>query len=336
MSNQSIRHQSFQILIFAALLISAVLLPPTLHGEEVNTDSPPRPPLLVMARHGDTPASIAQRYLNDGSKAWMIVEYNGIAAFSGGDPVMVPVAPFRPGGLTPDGYQTVTVLAYDDIGESVGQTSQVSPSAFSHQMHWLKTEGFIAITPKQLTEFMERSVQLPRRSVVITFDRASLSLFEIGIPILKEMGFTATVFVATSDVDGKDAMTWDQIKQLHKGGFTIGCKGRSGRSLTRRTKGQRFETYFKSVESELRLARQAIETHLDEPCLFLAYPKGDTNSLVSAMAAKLGFAAAFIRRAGDNPFFADRYSIHRTPINRGMNLERFGQRMTTRITADLH
>ena len=299
----------------------------------MNADPPPPLPLLVRARQADTPASIAQRYLNDASKGWMIVEYNGIATFSGGEPVMVPAAPFRLGGLTPDGYQTVPVLAYADIGDS---TEQVSPSAFNDQMHWLKTEGFVAITPNQLTEFMEFSGQLPRRSVLITFDTASHSLFEIGIPILKELGFTATVFVATNGVGGKDAMTWDQIKQLHRDGFTIGCRGRSGRSLTRRTKGQAFETYFKSVESELRLARQAIETHLDEPCRFLAYPQGDTNSLVSAMAAKLGFAAAFIRRAGDNPFFADRYGIHRTPINHRMNLERFGQRMTTRITADLH
>jgi peptidoglycan/xylan/chitin deacetylase (PgdA/CDA1 family) len=336
MSNQSIRHQPCQILIFAALLIRAVLLPPTLQGEEINADSPPPPPLLVMARQGDTPASIAQRYLNDGSKAWMIVEYNGIAAFSEGDPVMVPVAPFRPGGLTPDGYQTVPVLAYADIGESIGQTRHVSPSAFSHQMHWLKSEGFIAITPKQLTAFMKFSGQLPRRSVVITFDTVSLSLFEIGIPILKKMGFTATVFVATNGVGGKDAMTWDQIKQLDEGGFTIGCGGSSGGSLTRRANGQAFETYFKSVESELRSARQAIETHVGGPCLFLAYPQGNTNSLVSAMAAKLGFAAAFIRRTGDNPFFTDRYGIHRIPIDRGMSLERFGQHLTTRITADLH
>ncbi len=335
MSNPPIRHQSCRTLIFAALLIGAVLLPPALHGEETITEPLAPPPLLVMAHQGDTPASIAQRYLNDGSKAWMIVEYNGSAAFSGGDPVMVPMAPFRPGGLTPDGYQTVPVLAYDDIGESSGQTRQVSPSAFKHQMQWLKSTGFIAITPRQLTEFMERSGQLPRRSVLITFDTASLSLFEIGIPILKEMGFTATVFVATDGVGGKNAMTWDQIKQLHQGGITIGCRGRSGRSLTRRTKGEAFATYFKSVESELRLARQSIETHLDEPCRFLAYPQGDTNGLVSAMVAKLGFSAAFIRREGDNPFFADRYGIHRTPINHGMNLERFGQRLTTRIKADL-
>ncbi len=333
MSNQPIRHQTYRIFICTALLIGAVLLPPTIHGEEMNTDPSPPLPLLVRTRHNDTPADIAQRFLNDATKEWMIVEYNGREAFPGGESVMVPVAPFRPGGLTPDGYQTVPVLAYTDIGDSTGQ---VSRSTFNDQMRWLKTEGFVTITPGQLTDFMEFSGQLPRRSVLITFDTASQSLYTTSIPILKELGFTATVFLSTDSVGRKDAMTWDQIRQSHQDGFTIGCRGRSGRSLTRRTKGQAFETYFKSVESEMRLARHAIEAHVGEPCLFLAYPHGDTNSLVSAMAAKLGFASAFIRRAGDNPFFADRYGIHRTPVDSQVNSEQFAKRLTTIIPADLN
>ena len=336
MSKHPIRHQAYRFLISSALLIGSVLLPVTVHAEEMAAGPRPPRPVVVRARQDDTPATIAQRYLNDASKGWMIVEYNGMAAFSGGEPVIVPMAPFHPGGLTPDGYQTVPVLAYLDIGESSGQTRQVPRSAFEHQMRWLKTEGFVAITPRQLTDFMGFFGQLPRRSALITFDTASRSLFEIGIPLLKELGFTATVFVATDDVGGKEAMTWDQISQLHRDGFTIGCRGRSGRSLTHRTNGQTFEDYFKWVEAELDLARRAIETHLNAPCLFLAYPQGDTDSLVSAMAAKLGFSAAFLRRPGDNPFFADRYGIHRTFISRGMSMERFSQNLTTRITADLN
>lgn len=324
------------MLIYTALLIGIALFPPALRGEEIDADSSPPLPLLVTARQGDSPTAIAKRYLNDASKAWMIVEYNGKAAYSGGDPVMVPVTPFQPGGLTPDGYQTVPVLAYSDIGTSSVQTQHVSRSAFNQQMHWLKAEGFMTITPKQLTEFLKFSGQIPRRSVLITFDTASLGLYQNGIPILRELGFTATVFVATNRVGDRDAMTWDQIRQLHENGFTIGCGGQSGRSLIHRAKGQSFISYFNRVESEMRLARQAIETYLNEPCLFLAYPQGDTSHLVAAMAAKLGFAAAFIRQAGDNPFFADRYGLHRYPINHGMSLEQFGQRLTTRIKADLN
>jgi peptidoglycan/xylan/chitin deacetylase (PgdA/CDA1 family) len=333
MLKPSIRHHAYRIFITTILLMGYALIPPTVHGEEMNAGPAYPMPIVVRARQGDTPATIAQRYLNDSSKGWMIAEYNGMDTISGGESVMVPMAPFRPGGLAPDGYQIVPVLAYSDIGDSSGQ---VSRSAFNRQMRWLKTEGFVAITPKQLTDFMAFSCQLPRRSVLVSFDTASNSLNDIGIPILKELGFTATVFVATDAVGDKDNMTWDRIKQLHKDGFTVGCRGRSGRSLTHRTQGQAFDIYFKSVESELHGACQAIEAHLDEPCRFLAYPQGDTSSLVSAMAAKLGFSAAFLRQPGHNPFFADRYGIHRTPIRPRMNMERFGQHLTTWVTADLN
>jgi peptidoglycan/xylan/chitin deacetylase (PgdA/CDA1 family) len=312
------------------------LLPPTLYGQEITPGTASPQTLLVKARQGDTPASLAQRYLNDASKEWMIVEYNGMTAFSGGEAVMVPVAPFRIGGLTPDGYQSVPVLAYSDFGASLQPAAQVSQTAFKRHVHWFKTEGFKSITPSQLVDFMKFSGQLPHQSVLITVDTESQAFYKLGVPVLKALGLTATVFVATALVGSEGAMNWDQIRQLHEDGFTIACRGHSGRSLTHRTRGQTFESYFNSVASELQVARKAIQTHLNTPCLFLAYPQGDTNELVSAMAAKLGFSAAFIRSPGENPFFADRFGIHRSLINSRMSLEDISKNLTIRIKADLN
>ena len=70
--------------------------------------------------------------------------------------------------------------------------------------------------------------------------------------------------------------------------------------------------------------------------MFLAYPNGSTSSLVSAMAAKLGFSAAFTLSPGDNPFFADRFGIHRIVIDGHINPEQFGSMLTTMIKADLN
>ena len=340
MSNQPIKRWIHRVIIGTAMLICAALLPPIIQSQETEGNTADLQPMIVSARRGDTPASIARHYLNDASKGWMIVEYNGIEELSGGEMILVPMAPFRSGGLTPDGYQTVPVLAYSDIGsdfgDAPGRKQPVTWSAFYDQMHWLKTEGFTAITPAQLAEFMDFSGQLPFQSVLITVDTESQAFYYLGVPIMKELGLTATVFVATESVGDEGAMTWDQIKQLHEDGFTIACRGRSGRSLTRQKMGPAYEAYFKSVESELRLARKEIEAHLGAPCLFLAYPQGSTNSLVSAMAAKLGFSAAFTLSPGDNPFFADRFGIHRTAIDSRIDLKQYGKILTTLITADLN
>jgi peptidoglycan/xylan/chitin deacetylase (PgdA/CDA1 family) len=318
------------------LIIAAALVTSAVYGQTPDTAAMREYPLLISARKSDTPASIAGRYLHDPSQGWIISEYNGKATFSEGEPVLIPRAPFKLGGLTPDGYQTVPVLAYAGIGASPGRNRQVSRSAFNEQMHWLKREGFTTITPAQLVAFMNFSGQLPDRSVLITWDTQSSDFYVLGAPILKSLGFTATVFVTADGVGKKGAMTWEQLDRLRRAGFVIGCRGRRGRSLTYWENKKSFEAYFKSIESEMQLGKKEIETRLQAPCSVLAYPHGRTNGLIAAMAAKLGFSAAFTLSPGKNPFFVDRFGIHRISIDGRTNLAQFGKTLTTMISADLH
>src|SRR6185503_4973502 len=46
--------------------------------------------VVVIAKSDDTTASLASRYLNDASKAWMIEDYNGVTAISPGQQVVIP------------------------------------------------------------------------------------------------------------------------------------------------------------------------------------------------------------------------------------------------------
>jgi peptidoglycan/xylan/chitin deacetylase (PgdA/CDA1 family) len=322
--------------IALVLIIAAALPASSVYAQMPDAAAKRHWPLLISARKSDTPASIADRYLHDPSKGWMISEYNGKTTFNEGEPVLIPRAPFKLGGLAQDGYQTVPVLAYAQIGESPGRYRQVSRSAFDEQMHWLKREGFTTISPSQLVAFMNFSGQLPDRSVLITWDTQSSAFYELGVPILKALGFTATVFVTVDGVGKKGAMTWEQLDRLRRAGFVIGCRGRRGKSLNYWENDKPFEVYFKSIDSEMRLAKKEIETRLQAPCSFLAYPHGGTNGLIAAMAAKLGFTAAFTLSPGNNPFFVDRFGIHRISIDSRTNLAKFGKILTTLISADLH
>ncbi|HSO18016.1 MAG TPA: polysaccharide deacetylase family protein, partial [Desulfosarcina sp.] len=118
-------------------------------------------------------------------------------------------------------------------------------------------------------------------------------------------------------------------------GFVIGCRGENGRSLARRKPGQSFEANFKWIESELEKAKAAVENHLGTSCRFLAYPQGGSNGLIAAMAAKVGFAAGFTLDPGDNPFFTDRFRIHRIAVDKRSGPEQFAGRLTTLIETDL-
>jgi peptidoglycan/xylan/chitin deacetylase (PgdA/CDA1 family) len=319
------------VVIFWIGLFSSVV-----HAEQDREAQGRSLPLLVRARQGDTPASLASRYLNDAAKAWMIAEYNRMVTFEDGQAVLIPTEPFRLGGLTPSGYQSVPVLAYADTGEPSNPTARLSKAAFDEQMNWLKNSGYTTITPAQLLDFMEFSGQLPKHAVLITADTESRAFFDQAVPVLNSFGFTATLFVATTRVGKPGNMTWAQLQQLHNAGFSIGCRGQDGRSLTRSLGRRPLKANFAKVETELRQAKKTIEDQLGDACTVLAYPQGHTNDLLAAMAAKLGFSLAFVQIAGENPFFASRFAIHRMVIDRHLDPGEFTRMLTTMVAVDLH
>ena len=66
---------------------------------------------------------------------------------------------------------------------------------------------------------------IPDRLVVLTFDDAARSHYDVARPILKARGFGATFFISEGwdfATNKKDYMTWEQIRALHDAGFEIG------------------------------------------------------------------------------------------------------------------
>ena len=72
---------------------------------------------------------------------------------------------------------------------------------------------------------------IPDKLVVLTFDDAARSHYEVARPLLKAKGFGATFFISEGwdfATNKKDYMTWQQIRALHDDGFEIGNDGRDG------------------------------------------------------------------------------------------------------------
>ena len=66
--------------------------------------------VVTFAKPGDTPATLAKRYLGDANKAWMIEDYTGKQSFAPGEEVVIPREPWNPSGVTAAGYQIVPIL----------------------------------------------------------------------------------------------------------------------------------------------------------------------------------------------------------------------------------
>ena len=159
--------------------------------------------VVVLAKAGDTAESLARRYLGDPAKAWMVEDYNGTATFTPGREVVIPKRPWNPAGVEPRGYQLVPILCYHNLGPQTRGRLLMSASAFEEQMRYLKREGYHVITLKQFLEFASLRQQLPRKTVVLTFDDGWKSFKEYAYPILKELGYPATLFIYTDFIGAR-------------------------------------------------------------------------------------------------------------------------------------
>lgn len=283
--------------------------------------------VAVIARAGDTLASLAREYLGDPEQGWRIADFNGVERVRAGMALVVPLQPFDRGGLGRNRYQTVPVLTYHNFTTDPAEANilTIPAEAFRKQLRYLEEHGYRVITADQLLDFIEFDEPIPDKSVVITIDDGWRSTYEIALPILKEFDVPATVFIYTDFIgQGAKALTWDMIAELHAAGLDIECHTKSHRDLTQIESQEPFAGYYHAVDTELRLPSQLVDQHLDNGgCDYLAYPYGATSRLVVSLAEKHGYRGAFTVERGSTPFFRDAYRINRSMIYGTYDLERF-------------
>jgi len=279
--------------------------------------------VIVKSEAVDDFSSLSANYLNNPGKAWQIAEFNNVISAKPGQELVIPLSPFNRGGLQTDGYQTVPILTYygfsrDKTGELI-----VSERAFNEQMKFLKENGYFVITLDQLLDFLDFKNQIPKKSVVITFDDGWRSVYDIAFPVLRHYDYPATLFVHTDFIGGTKALSWEQVDELAKNGFDVQSKTMTHRDLTRLNKGESFKEYFKAVQREISQSKKIIEKHLSRKCMYMAYPYGVTNNLVTALVKKEGYRGAFTVKRGSNPFYVNNYRINRSIIYGRYNIMEF-------------
>ncbi len=304
--------------------------------------APPEPPAVirnddlsvVTATGQDTLESLALTYLGDADEAWRIAQYNQVGKAQAGQRLVIPLRPVAPGGLQPDGYQTVPVLYYPRIVAEKRAARGVPASTFEAQVQFLRENGYRTVRLAQLSEFLNLHADLPPKAVVISFDSAERWVYDSAYPVLKRNGFTAVLFIPTGQIDKARRLNWKEIAAMAAEGFDIGTSGIDARSLAAGPKTT-YKEYSRKVEDEISLSQKAIAQHLKMPCHFFAYPGGYASDMIIALLKKHGFRLAFTREAGSNPFFADDFRLRRTLLGGQETEVWFQQTLTTFQPMDL-
>ena len=291
--------------------------------------------IVTLAEAGDTTEKLAARYLGDARRAWLIEAYTGARTFTAGQEIVIPKREWNPAGVTPSGYQLVPVLVYHNLGPQARGKLVLAAQKFEEQMQYLKAEGYHVINLRQFLEFTSLRRQLPAKSVLLAFDDGYKSFREYASPVLKSLGFTATLFVYSDYVGaGRNALSWTDLRELAAEGFDIQAHSKSHADLRRRP-GESPEQYDKRMQAELAQPNALLRQHLGRPSDALAYPYGYWDDSLLEQVRRHGYVAAFTVRRQANPAFASPLRISRSQIYAEMSLEEFARALNVFHKEDL-
>jgi len=284
--------------------------------------------VVVLAQPGDTPESLAATFLGDPAKAWMIEDYNDARDLAPGQEVVIPKRDWNARGVFPAGYQLVPVLVYHGLAPQARGRLVIAAGAFAEQMRYLKAKGYRVVRLADLIAFTSLGRQLPRRSVVLSFDDGYKSFLLYAYPVLKELGFTATLFVYTDYVGtGRNALGWDDLRRLAGEGFEVEAHSKSHGDL-RRAPAETAEQYARRMQAELRDPIASFQRQLGLTPRILAYPYGGYDAALVEQVKESGYVAAFSVHREANPSFGDPLMLDRCQIYSDMTLEEFARNLT--------
>lgn len=180
----------------------------------------------------------------------------------------------------------IPVLMYHAIGYEKGNTARVPKENFKKQMKHLKDNGYETLTLDGAYDFFVENKTIPKKSVVLTFDDGYVDNYVEALPILKEFGFKATIFVITGAVDkSKNYMNIEQLKEMEANGMDI-------QSHTVHHKNLKELSYDKQLET-LKASKGFLEKTLNKRIKYFAYPYGEYSKESLKAVKEAGYTMAF-------------------------------------------
>lgn len=185
----------------------------------------------------------------------------------------------------------IPVLMYHFIGsEEVAETNGnvISKNTFEKQMNFLKRFGYRVITIKDFDETLSGSRKPAGREIVITFDDGNTSVKDEAIPITNKLNFPVTLFLISQNLKSGTygSMKTAEVIQLAQNPLIyLGAHSRTHPFLSQISDGE--------VNNEVIGSKAELESMLNKPMIYFAYPYGDFDQRSMIAAQKAGYRLAF-------------------------------------------
>ncbi len=226
----------------------------------------------------------------------------------------------------------IKVLMYHKIVEDedirMKHWTFVSTKQFKKHLSLLEQWGFTPITFKDYLFYKDGDFNLPKKSVIITFDDGFESVYNNAFPMLKKFGWNAVVFVLadkniTTDVWDKkcgfpasNLLRQEQIIEMNNSGFEIGSHSMSHADLT--------SISLRAAGYEISYSKEVLENLINTEIVSFCYPFGSMNKKIQELVHHANYELACGVYSGNPKFWTNKFDIRRLTISNTTNSLQFG------------
>jgi len=182
------------------------------------------------------------------------------------------------------------ILTYHSIDES-GSVISTSLKKFRSQLQHLADRAYHVVPLTWVAGQIRERIDFPAKTVAITFDDGYRSFYDTAFPILREFGFSATVFVVTgrcgkdnrwegqpARIPSMDLLSWEQVLELSENRIDFGSHSISHPDLSRMS--------VDAAEKEIADSLKMIQDRTGKKSGLFCYPYGRYNASVRSIIAR--------------------------------------------------
>jgi peptidoglycan/xylan/chitin deacetylase (PgdA/CDA1 family) len=220
------------------------------------------------------------------------------------------------------GDRRLRVLMYHKVNDLPGNPLSVPVALFDQQMAQLRELGYTVVSLDEVLAYYGDGRELPRRSVLITFDDGYRDNLEHAAPVLERHGYPAVLFVPIAYLDDRlplpheerlaargvvnSTLDWGELVELEAAGIRIESHGISHRPLA--------DLALDEAAREIVLSKLRLEDRLGRSVRSFAYVKGSEahyKPVHLSLLRQAGYDVAFTSVSGANDRNTDPLRLHR-------------------------
>ncbi len=194
----------------------------------------------------------------------------------------------------------------------------VTAARLSRQLDSLARRRMTPVTFRDVAAFLAGEKALPRRPVILTFDDGYADNHALALPLLRERGMAATIFlvgdarIVTNAWDAEEGepqvqlLTREEVREMAAQGIEFGSHSRSHARLVGLDPDR--------LRVELAGSKRALEERIGAPVTVVCYPYGAVDDAVKEAALEAGYWFGVASDSGPLRFGDDLLEIRRAQV----------------------